>query len=240
MRVYDLAKELGKDSSKEILDILEKHDINLKSSSNITDDQASIVRKAMGGAAKSSEGRQNAPAPAKPAGEDSAKTEGSGEPHKKKIAAVFRPQNAQMKPQRPQGQGNRDGRPQGQGSRDGRPQSQGNRDGRPQNQSGINEQRTAGNTTVSGQSVQPREAADNAVKPQQTQAAQSQTTPVLPGQGQTPQAPASASPSPQAQPPQTDARTGQDSSARPQSQGYQGNRDGRPQGQGYQGNRDGR
>ncbi|MCQ5385917.1 translation initiation factor IF-2 [Hungatella hathewayi] len=250
MRVYDLAKELGKDSSKEILDILEKHDINLKSSSNITDDQASIVRKAMGGAAKSSEGRQNAPAPAKPAGEDSAKTEGSGEPHKKKIAAVFRPQNAQMKPQRPQGQGNRDGRPQGQGSRDGRPQgqgsrdgrpqSQGNRDGRPQNQSGINEQRTAGNTTVSGQSVQPREAADNAVKPQQTQAAQSQTTPVLPGQGQTPQAPASASPSPQAQPSQTDARTGQDSSARPQSQGYQGNRDGRPQGQGYQGNRDGR
>ena len=251
MRVYDLAKELGKDSSKEILDILEKHDINLKSSSNITDDQASIVRKAMGGAAKSSEGRQNAPAPAKPAGEDSAKTEGSGEPHKKKIAAVFRPQNAQMKPQRPQGQGNRDGRPQGQGSRDGRPQgqgsrdgrpqSQGNRDGRPQNQSGINEQRTAGNTTVSGQSVQPREAADNAVKPQQTQAAQSQTTPVLPGQGQTPQAPASASPSPQAQPPQTDARTGQDSSARPQSQGYQGNRDGRPQGQGgYQGNRDNR
>ena len=250
MRVYDLAKELGKDSSKEILDILEKHDINLKSSSNITDDQASIVRKAMGGAAKSSEGRQNAPAPAKPAGEDSAKTEGSGEPHKKQIAAVFRPQNAQMKPQRPQGQGNRDGRPQGQGSRDGRPQgqgsrdgrpqSQGNRDGRPQNQSGINEQRTAGNTTVSGQSVQPREAADNAVKPQQTQAAQSQTTPVLPGQGQTPQAPASASPSPQAQPPQTDARTGQDSSARPQSQGYQGNRDGRPQGQGYQGNRDGR
>ena len=58
MRVYDLAKELGKDSSKEILDILEKHDINLKSSSNISDDQASIVRKAMGGAGKAAkEGR---------------------------------------------------------------------------------------------------------------------------------------------------------------------------------------
>ena len=42
MRVYDLAKELGKDSSKEILDILEKHDINLKSSSNITDDLSLI------------------------------------------------------------------------------------------------------------------------------------------------------------------------------------------------------
>ncbi len=45
MRVYDLAKELGKDSSKEILDILEKHNINLKSSSNVTDEQAAIVKK---------------------------------------------------------------------------------------------------------------------------------------------------------------------------------------------------
>ena len=248
MRVYDLAKELGKDSSKEILDILEKHDINLKSSSNISDDQASIVRKAMGGAGKSSEGRQNAPASEKPAGDDSARTEaGAGEPHKKKIAAVFRPQNAQMKPQRQQGQGNRDGRPQGQGyqgNRDGRPQGQGyqgNRDGRPQNQGGSYEQRTAGNNTVSGQSVQPREAADNTVNTQQ--APQSQTAPVQPTQTQPTQAPQTQAPagqSPQAQPQQTDARSDQNSSARPQGQGYQGNRDGRPQGQGYQGNRDGR
>ena len=235
MRVYDLAKELGKDSSKEILDILEKHDINLKSSSNISDDQASIVRKAMGGAGKSSEGRQNTPASEKPAGDDPARTEaGAGEPHKKKIAAVFRPQNAQMKPQRPQGQGNRDGRPQGQGY-------QGSRDGRPQNQGGSYEQRTAGNTTVSGQSVQPREAADNTVNTQQ--APQSQTAPVQPTQTQPAQAPQTQAPagqSPQAQPQQTDARSDQNSSARPQGQGYQGNRDGRPQGQGYQGNRDGR
>ena len=259
MRVYDLAKELGKDSSKEILDILEKHDINLKSSSNISDDQASIVRKAMGGAGKSSEGRQNTPASEKPAGDDPARTEaGAGEPHKKKIAAGFRPQNAQMKPQRPQGQGNRDGRPQGQGNRDGRPQGQGyqgnrdgrpqgqgyqgSRDGRPQNQGGSYEQRTAGNTTVSGQSVQPREAADNTVNTQQ--APQSQTAPVQPTQTQPAQAPQTQAPagqSPQAQPQQTDARSDQNSSARPQGQGYQGNRDGRPQGQGgYQGNRDGR
>ena len=260
MRVYDLAKELGKDSSKEILDILEKHDINLKSSSNISDDQASIVRKAMGGAGKSSEGRQNTPASEKPAGDDPARTEaGAGEPHKKKIAAVFRPQNAQMKPQRPQGQGNRDGRPQGQGNRDGRPQGQGyqgnrdgrpqgqgyqgSRDGRPQNQGGSYEQRTAGNTTVSGQSVQPREAADNTVNTQQ--APQSQTAPVQPTQtqpAQTSQTQAPAGQSPQAQPQQTDARSDQNSSARPQGQGgYQGNRDGRPQGQGgYQGNRDNR
>ena len=59
MRVYDLAKELGKDSSKEILDILEKHDINLKRSSNISDDQASIGRKDVSGAEKSSYGGRN-------------------------------------------------------------------------------------------------------------------------------------------------------------------------------------
>ena len=44
----------------------------------------------MGGAGKSSEGRQNAPTSEKPAGDDSARTEaGAGEPHKKKIAAVL-------------------------------------------------------------------------------------------------------------------------------------------------------
>jgi len=100
MRVYDLAKELGKDSSKEILDILEKHNINLKSSSNITDEQASIVKKEVGG-----HGRGSAPAHSEaPAGDES-------DAPKKKIAAVFRPQNAQMKPQgqRPQQQRGRDG-----------------------------------------------------------------------------------------------------------------------------------
>ena len=100
MRVYDLAKELGKDSSKEILDILEKHNINLKSSSNISDEQAEIVKKEVGGHGRgSSEARSGAPD-----GEDAPK---------KKIAAVFRPQNAQLKPQgqRPQGQNGRDGRP---------------------------------------------------------------------------------------------------------------------------------
>ncbi|MFT4006532.1 MAG: translation initiation factor IF-2 N-terminal domain-containing protein, partial [Lacrimispora sp.] len=100
MRVYDLAKELGKDSSKEILDILEKHNINLKSSSNISDEQAEIVKKEVGGHGRgTSETRSAAPD-----GEDAPK---------KKIAAVFRPQNAQLKPQgqRPQGQNSRDGRP---------------------------------------------------------------------------------------------------------------------------------
>ena len=157
MRVYDLAKELGKDTSKEILDILEKHNINLKSSSNITDEQASIVKKEVGA------GRGTSPARTEtPGGDDS-------EAPKKKIAAVFRPQNAQMKPQgqgtsRPaqkpaQNMGQRDDmqkkteqtsestvrdhstvtredRPQGsyQGNREDRPQGgyQGNREDRPQ------------------------------------------------------------------------------------------------------------
>ena len=96
MRVYDLAKELGKDSSKEILDLLQKHNISLKSSSNITEEQASIVKGEMGGrSAKVSSGPSGVPA-----------AEGA-EPPKKKIAAVFRPQNAQMKQPgpRPQSQG---------------------------------------------------------------------------------------------------------------------------------------
>ncbi|WP_367569372.1 translation initiation factor IF-2 N-terminal domain-containing protein, partial [Lacrimispora sp.] len=156
MRVYDLAKELGKDSSKEVLDILEKHSINLKSSSNVTDEQAAIVKREMGGKPQGSPAARSS----EPAGE------GADAP-KKKIAAVYRPQNAQMKPQ---GQGGRDSRGQQrsdsrpsqapgqggaprdyagrgeqsgtgeQGSREGRPQGQGyqgNREGRPQGQGGY-------------------------------------------------------------------------------------------------------
>ncbi|WP_313071260.1 translation initiation factor IF-2 [Lacrimispora sp.] len=97
MRVYDLAKELGKDSSKEILDILEKHNVSLKSSSNISEEQASIVKKEVGGHSKTS---------------TQGHTEASGgddpDAPKKKIAAVFRPQNAQNKPQ---GQGTSNQRP---------------------------------------------------------------------------------------------------------------------------------
>ena len=204
MRVYDLAKELGKDTSKEILDILEKHNINLKSSSNITDEQASIVKKEVGA------GRGTSPARAEaPGGDDT-------EAPKKKIAAVFRPQNAQMKPQgqgtsRPaqkpaQNMGQRDDmqkkteqtsestvidhntatreeRPQGsyQGNREDRPQGQGGYQGnRPQGQGGYQGNRPQGQGGYQGN------------RPQ--------------GQG-----------------------------------GYQGNREGRPQGQGgYQGNREGR
>ena len=74
MRVNDLAKELGK-SNKEILDILQNNNIEVKSHlSNVTDDQASVVKKSV--------------SPSKPA-------EGQEAP-KKKITAVYRPQNSQQ------------------------------------------------------------------------------------------------------------------------------------------------
>ena len=74
MRVNDLAKELGK-SNKEVLEILQKNNIEVKSHmASITDDQVSIVKKESG-ASKPSQ-PQDAP--------------------KKKITAVYRPQNSQQ------------------------------------------------------------------------------------------------------------------------------------------------
>ena len=239
MRVYDLAKELGKDTSKEILDILEKHNINLKSSSNITDEQASIVKKEVGA------GRGTSPARTEtPGGDDS-------EAPKKKIAAVFRPQNAQMKPQgqgtsRPaqkpaQNMGQRDDmqkkteqtsestvrdhstvtredRPQGsyQGNREDRPQGgyQGNREDRPQG--GYQGNRPQGQGGYQGN----REG-----RPQGQGGYQGNREGRPQGQG------GYQGNRPQGQ--------GGYQGNRPQGQGgYQGNREGRPEGQGgYQGNR---
>ena len=267
MRVYDLAKELGKETSKEILEILEKHNINLKSSSNITDEQASIVRKEMPGA-----GNAGSAKPAAPKDENGAGKEDGEVQHKKKIAAVFRPQNAQQKPQRPQGQ-----RPQGQNSRDGRgqgQQSQAGRDARPQGQ-----QTQAGRDgKAQGQTVQTARdgrlqsqsvaAANHDSKPQiQSAAAEHESKPetvqtTAPVQSapaentpkdNTPKEntnPVASAPAQTAAPvqqekeaavkPQTQPVQGSRDGSRPQGQGYQGNRDGsRPQGQGYQGNRDG-
>ena len=85
MRVSELAKELGK-SSKEVLDVLQKQGYGEKThSSNVSDEQTQAIKKALA-------------APAKPE-----HAQGSAEAPKKKIAAVYRPQNAQtMKNPRPQ------------------------------------------------------------------------------------------------------------------------------------------
>ncbi|WP_124064956.1 translation initiation factor IF-2 [Clostridium sp. E02] len=236
MRVYDLAKELGKDSSKEVLDILGKHDINLKSSSNITDEQASIVKKEIGGS-----GHGTSPVRSEtPASEDS-------EAPKKKIAAVFRPQNAQMKPQGQHSQGTsrpttprthqgndssvssgdqngsrtpggyQGNRPQGQGGYQGnRPQGQGGYQGnRPQGQGGYQGNRPQGQSQGGYQGNRPQGQGQGGY------------------QGNRPQGQSQGGY--QGNRPQGQSQGGYQGN-RPQGQGgYQGNR---PQGQGgYQGNR---
>ena len=98
MRVSDLAKEVGK-TSKEVLDILQKNHVEVKSNlSNVTDEHIELVKKAVSGGDKPADG---------------GKEEKKGDaPKKKKIAAVFRPQNSQQmrnRPARPQGQGRAEG-----------------------------------------------------------------------------------------------------------------------------------
>ena len=84
MRVNDQAKETGK-TSKEVLDVFQKENQDVKSnSSNMTDAQAGMGKKASDGA-----------------GDKKAE----GDSPKKKLAAVYRPQNSQQRPtQRPQNQ----------------------------------------------------------------------------------------------------------------------------------------
>ncbi len=97
MRVSDLAKEVGK-TSKEVLDILQKNHVEVKSNlSNVTDEHIELVKKAVSGGDKPADG---------------GKEEKKGDAPKKKIAAVFRPQNSQQmrnRPARPQGQGRAEG-----------------------------------------------------------------------------------------------------------------------------------
>ena len=117
MRVSDLAKEVGK-SSKEVLDILQKNHVEVKSNlSNVSDEHIALVKKAVSGADKPADG---------------GKDEKKGDAPKKKIAAVFRPQNSQQmrnRPARPQGQARAEGAQGGERQgKDNRPGGQ-NRDG---------------------------------------------------------------------------------------------------------------
>ncbi len=138
MRVNELAKELGK-SSKEVLEILQKHNQDVKThSSSVSEEQIGMVKRAVSshktetavgqGAQTVRAAAAGTPAPAEtrtvPAETKAAPAEAkpaaaAGEAPKKKIAAVYRPQNSQQRPQRPQGQPG--ARPAGQG---GRPQGQ--------------------------------------------------------------------------------------------------------------------
>ena len=79
MRVSELANELGK-TSKEVLDIIKQKDSSAAffAASSVSKDQENMVRNAV-----------------------SQKKEGKTEPAKKKLTAVFRPQNAQQQIKRP-------------------------------------------------------------------------------------------------------------------------------------------
>lgn len=76
VKVYELAKELGKDS-KDVVKFLEGKNIEVKNHmSTISEDEAAMVKKALGGSKAH-------------ASEDEAKAA----PKKKNIVHVFRPQN---------------------------------------------------------------------------------------------------------------------------------------------------
>ncbi|MCI8836640.1 MAG: translation initiation factor IF-2 [Hungatella sp.] len=129
MRVNELAKELGK-TSKEVLDILQKNNIEIKShSSNVTEEHIQVVKKAVGaGQPQKTASQSPAPAAAQAAGavRTPAQPAASPEPPKKKITAVYRPQNSQTMrnagPRAMQGGNRAQGQP-GQGTRtQGQPQ----------------------------------------------------------------------------------------------------------------------
>ena len=239
MRVNELSKELGK-TNKEVLEILQKNQFDVKShASSISDDQAAIVRRTLGaghasqravtpvtetskpgtGKAETKRVEEIRKEPVKAEIKEaetkaaSDRTEGPAEPPKKRIAAVYRPQNStQMRNNRPAGQSYGGSRPQ----QPGRVQGAGNQ---------------AQERPVQAQSVPgtPKPAA-----------AQPQTTAPAASQAAAPQSPAAA-PVAQSSGYQGN-RDGQSSGYQGnrdgQSGGYQGNRDGQRTG-GYQGNRDG-
>ena len=237
MRVNELSKELGK-TNKEVLEILQKNQFDVKShASSISDDQAAIVRRTLGaghasqravtpvtetskpgtGKAETKRVEEIRKEPVKAEIKEaetkaaSDRTEGPAEPPKKRIAAVYRPQNStQMRNNRPAGQSYGGSRPQ----QPGRVQGAGNQ---------------AQERPVQAQSVPgtPKPAA-----------AQPQTTAPAASQAAAPQAAAPAAQSSGYQGNRDGQSSGYQGNRDGQSGGYQGNRDGERTG-GYQGNRDG-
>ena len=164
MRVNELSRELGK-TNKEVLDLLKKQGHDVKShSSNISSEQIDAVRRSFAERpAQREQVQKERTGKAEAARVEEIKREpvrteadgnGTAEPPKKRITAVYRPQNSTAKGtgnktggQRTgrqgqgassqgsrDGQGNRDGQNRGygrdgQGSRDGQSRGYGNRDG---------------------------------------------------------------------------------------------------------------
>ena len=218
MRVNELANELGK-TSKQILELIKQSDpsSSMYAVSKVTPEQESAVRRALTPRKEAAPVHQEkaAPpvqeakaAPAAKAPEGAEKP--AGQPAKKKLTAVFRPQNAQQQIKRPAPKA------------PARPQQAAPAPARPQAAEPAPKAETVKPETpaVQAQSVQPQQAA-SAPAP-------------APARPQTEAAPAA-----QPQQPQQESRPRQEGYQGNRQDGYQGNRDNSRQG-GYQGNRDGR
>ncbi|MCI8516456.1 MAG: translation initiation factor IF-2 [Hungatella sp.] len=192
MRVNELAKELGK-TSKEVLDILQKNHIDGKShSSNVSEEHIAVVKKAL---VPQTSRPAASPAPAKvPASQTTGASQpvsgNQAEPPKKKITAVFRPQNAQTMRQRPGQGGNR---PQGMAGQQGgnaRPQSgagQSQQGGSARPQSGAGQGQQGGSARPQGAASAQGQQGGNS-RPQsgagQSQQGGNVRPQNMPGQGQ--------------------------------------------------------
>ena len=219
MRVNELANELGK-TSKQILELIKQSDpsSSMYAVSKVTPEQENAVRRALSPRKEAAPAHQEkaAPpvqeakaAPAAKAPEGAEKP--AGQPAKKKLTAVFRPQNAQQQIKRPAPKA--PARPQ-QAAPAAAP-------ARPQ----------AAEPAPKAETVKPEAPAVQAQSVQPQQAAPAPAP--APARPQTEAAPAA-----QPQQPQQEMRPRQEGYQGNRQEGYQGNRDGNRQG-GYQGNRDG-
>ena len=224
MRVNELANELGK-TSKQILELIKQSDpsSSMYAVSKVTPEQENAVRRALSPRKEAAPAHQEkaAPpvqeakaAPAAKAPEGAEKP--AGQPAKKKLTAVFRPQNAQQQIKRPAPKA--PARPQ-QAAPAAAP-------ARPQ----------AAEPAPKAETVKPEAPAVQAQSVQPQQAAPAPAP--APARPQTEAAPAA-----QPQQPQQEMRPRQEGYQGNRQEGYQGNRGqggyqgNRPQGTGYQGNR---
>ena len=116
MRVNELSKQIGK-SNKEVLEILQKNHFDVKShSSKVTEEQAESVRHFLAGAKRQMTASKTDTGKAEtnrvedikkePLEAEKKETEKTTEPPKKRIAAVYRPQNSVQRGSRPAGKAN--------------------------------------------------------------------------------------------------------------------------------------
>ena len=116
MRVNELSKQIGK-SNKEVLEILQKNHFDVKShSSKVTEEQAEAVRCFLAGAKRQTTASKTDTGKAEtnrvedikkePLEAEKKEAEKTTEPPKKRIVAVYRPQNSVQRGSRPAGKAN--------------------------------------------------------------------------------------------------------------------------------------